>query len=89
MNIVAKLLEEKEKDSFSYKVFIHVFDQCSQDSETVVAILHDTLRRVKQTDPQIEKTLVRSDNAGCYHFANTLVSVKQLSEKNWDSHQAA
>ncbi|CAF1490257.1 unnamed protein product, partial [Rotaria sordida] len=77
-NIVAN---KKMKHSFTYKVFVHVFDQCTQDSETVVAILNDVLCRVKETDPQIKTAYIRSDNAGCYHSANTLVSAKQISEK--------
>ena len=32
---------------FKYKVFVHVFDQCSQDSETIVTILNDVLCREK------------------------------------------
>ncbi len=75
------VIHEKEKPSFSYKVFVHVFDQCMQDSETVVTILNDFLCRVKETDPQIEKAFIQSDNAGCYHSANTLVSPKKISEK--------
>ncbi|CAF3693675.1 unnamed protein product [Rotaria sp. Silwood1] len=75
------VIHQEEKLSFKYKVFVHVFDQCTQDSETVVAILSDVLCRVKETDPQIKKTFVRSDNAGCYHSANTLVSAKIISEK--------
>ncbi|CAF1985980.1 unnamed protein product [Rotaria magnacalcarata] len=66
---------------FKYKIFVHVFDQCLQDSETIVTILNDVLCRVKEVDPGISKAYVRSDNAGCYHSANTLVSAKQISEK--------
>jgi hypothetical protein len=68
------IIDETETKAFKYKIFVHVFNQCSQDSETVIAILNDVLRRVKETDPQIEKAFIRSDNAGCYHSAITLVS---------------
>jgi hypothetical protein len=73
--------DKKQRNSFKYKVFVHVFDQCTQNSETVVAILNDVICRVKETDPQIKKAFIRSDNAGCYHSANTLVSAKKISEK--------
>ncbi|CAF2131505.1 unnamed protein product [Rotaria magnacalcarata] len=76
-----KVIDKKEKYSFKYKVFVYVFDQCTQDSETVVAILNDVLCHVKQTDLQIKNAFIRSDKTGCYHSANTLVSVKQISEK--------
>ncbi|CAF1510927.1 unnamed protein product [Adineta steineri] len=72
---------QKKDPCFKYKVFVHVFDQCTQDSETVVTILNDVLRRVKETDPQIKKAFIRSDNAGCCHCANALVSAKLISEK--------
>ena len=32
------VIDKKEKHSFNYKVFVHVFDQCTQDSDTIVAI---------------------------------------------------
>ncbi|CAF5097862.1 unnamed protein product, partial [Rotaria sp. Silwood1] len=75
------VIDKKKKHSFKYKVFVHVFDQCTQDSDTIVAILNDVLCRVKETDPQIKNAFIRSDNAGCYHSANTLVSAKHISEK--------
>ncbi|CAF2038615.1 unnamed protein product [Rotaria magnacalcarata] len=73
--------KETETKNFRYKVFVHVFDQCSQDSETIGTILNDILCRVKETDPQIKSAFIRSDNVDCYHSANTLVSAKQISEK--------
>ena len=75
------VIDKKEKHSFNYKVFVSVFDQCTQDSDTVVAILNVVLCHVKETDPRIKNAFIRSDNAGCYHSANTLVSAKQISEK--------
>ena len=74
------VINNDETNSFKYKVFVHVFDQCTQDSETIVAILNDVLFRIKETDPQIKKAFIRSDNAGCYHSVNTLISAKQISD---------
>ena len=62
-------------------MFVHVFDQCTQDSETVFAILNDILCHIKETYPHIKNVFIRSDNAGCYHSANTLVSAKYVSER--------
>ena len=70
--------DDNEDKRFSYKVFVHVFDECSQDSETIVTVLNDILRRVKETDPQIKTAFIRSDNAGCYHSVTTLVTVKRI-----------
>ena len=74
------VISDDEGNSFKYKVFVHVFDQCAQDSETTVAILNDVLLRIKKTDPQIKKAFIRSDNAGCYHSASTLASAQQISD---------
>ena len=73
------IVDKQLKPSFKYKVFEHVFDQCTQDSETVVAILNDILCDIKVTDPHIKNVLIRSDNADCCHSANTLVSAKHVS----------
>ncbi|CAF3854906.1 unnamed protein product [Rotaria sp. Silwood1] len=65
---------------FEYKVFVHVFDECAQDSEITLAILKDVLGRVKNSNPEITKAFIRADNAGCYHSADTLVSVTHMSK---------
>ena len=49
--------DKKEKHSFKYKVFVHAFDQCTQDSETIIAILNDVSCRIKETDPQTKMPL--------------------------------
>ena len=73
------VIARQKTQCFKYKVFVHVFDHCTQDSETVVAIMKNVLCRIKESDPQIKKAFIRSDNAGCYHSANTLVAAKQIS----------
>lgn len=70
---------EERNNTFEYKVFVHVFDECAQDSEAIQAVLKDVLCRVKKSNPEITKTFVRSDNAGCYHSSDTIASVVQLS----------
>ena len=75
------IVDKQLKPPFKYKVFVHVFDQCTQDSETVVAILNDILCHIKVTDPHIKNVFIRSDNAGSYHSANTLVPPKHVSER--------
>ena len=75
------IVDKQLKPSFKYKVFVHVFDHCTQDSETVVAILNDILCHIKVTDPHIKNVFIRLNNAGCYHLANTFVSAKHVSER--------
>ncbi|CAF4334650.1 unnamed protein product, partial [Rotaria magnacalcarata] len=73
-------VSETKKNYLKYKNFVHVFEECSQDSETIVAILNDVFCRVKKTDSQIENAFIQSDNAGCYHSANTIASAKEISD---------
>ena len=66
---------------FEYTVFVHVIDQCTQDSKLVVAILTDILTRLKAYDHSIEQACLRSDNAACYHSVSTILSIPTISAK--------
>ena len=58
-----------------------VFNTCAQNGRAIVSILTDLFRRLKQEDQSISKAYVRCDNAGCYHGAQALLSVKKLQEE--------
>ena len=64
--------------TFQHKVFCHVFDQCIQNAKTVVSIIHHIFSRLRQTTPNVKYAHLRSDNAGCYHAAEALLSVEQI-----------
>ncbi|CAF1119387.1 unnamed protein product [Didymodactylos carnosus] len=66
---------------YSNKVFVHVMEHCTQDSEVVTAILHDVLKRIKAESPSTQHAFLRSDNAGCYHSAATILSLQQVSKE--------
>jgi hypothetical protein len=63
---------------FQHKVFCHVFDQCIQNAKSVISILRHIFLRLQQTTPDIKYVHLRSDNAGCYHSGEALLSVEQL-----------
>jgi hypothetical protein len=67
------------RSRYSQTIFVHVFDECTQDSEAVIAILRDVLIRTKALDSSINNAFLRSDNAGCYHSAQTILSLPLLS----------
>lgn len=73
-----------------YRTYVHVFDPLSQDSNAIVAIVTDLLKRVKSEIPSLETAVIRSDNAGCYHSAHTLLSMPTVSQltgimiRRWD-----
>ena len=61
--------------------FVHVFQSCNQDSFTVLAIIDDVLRQLKNVMPNVNRVHFRQDNAGCYHSASTLLAIPQLAKK--------
>ena len=61
--------------------FVHVFLSCNQDSFTVLAIIDDVLKQVKNVMPNVNRVYFRQDNAGCYHSASTLLVIPQLAKK--------
>jgi len=69
---------------------VHIFDNAPQDSLTVNALLVDLLRRIKSECLQKRYAILHSDNAGCYHGAQTIASVPEISRggglviKRWD-----
>ncbi len=61
--------------------FLHFFDSAIQDSEAVIAITEDILKKLKKAHPELQTAYIRADNAGCYHSVPTIVSLGQLSER--------
>ena len=68
-----------EENAYSHLIIVHVFDHCIQDSKAVVAILRDVLIRIKRVDGSIDNAFIRSDNAGYFHSAQTVLSLPQIS----------
>ncbi|KAK3716238.1 hypothetical protein QZH41_006218 [Actinostola sp. cb2023] len=72
----------KLEDQTQMLTFIHVFQSCSQDSTTVLTVIEDVIRQLKDVMPEIKSLSFRQDNAGCYHSASTLVGMQQLAKKH-------
>ena len=62
--------------------FVHVFEKCSQESDTVLAIIDDVFSQLKSIAPEVTTVFLRQDNAGCYHSASVLLSVQRIANKN-------
>jgi hypothetical protein len=69
-----------EEDVIETLTFVHIFQSIAQDSNTVIAIMHDVIRRLKEAIPELAQIYFRQDNAGCYHSANTLLAVADLAK---------
>ena len=61
--------------------FVHVFQSCSQDSHTVLALIDDVVRQLKAEKPEINQICLRQDNVGCYHNAFNLLAMKELAKR--------
>lgn len=61
--------------------FIHIIEKCKQESSIVVTMMENVLAQLKAENPVITKVYFRSDNAGCYHSKNTIVSCHEISKR--------
>ena len=62
--------------------FAHMFKSATQDSSDVLAVVDDVFKQLKTVAPQITEIYLRTDNAGCYHAATTLLGLRQLATKH-------
>ena len=71
----------KFNDELSVECFVHVFDNCTQNWFAVASILEHVLTTIKSEDARLLKARIGSDNAGCYHNASIILSLKALGER--------
>lgn len=74
ISVVARKIQGR----FQHQAFIHIVENCKQDSFTVVRIIEHTLRTLKEEHPELTTAFLRQDNAGCYHCAEMLASCAQM-----------
>lgn len=60
---------------------IHVFQSCSQDSLTVLAVVDDITKHLKDVVPGMKAITFRQDNAGGYHSAATILGVRLVASQ--------
>ena len=64
------------------ETFVHLLDSCVQDWFSVASIVEHTLSIIKAENPQITKVYLRSDNAGCYHNTELLLSLRAMADRH-------
>lgn len=71
---------KRNEDGTGYDVryFVHSFESAKEDSAAVVAIIKDTLRRIKSECSHINETIIFSDNARCYKSGNTMAAMSRM-----------
>ena len=61
--------------------FVHIFQAQAQDSNAVIATMNNVVSRLKHIFPELHTVYFRQDNAGSYHCATTLLSVKKITQE--------
>ena len=72
----------EDEDRVEVDIFVHIFDSCTQDWFSVASIVEHVLSVIRMEDPSITKFFLRSDNAGCYHNTELLLSLKAMGERH-------
>ena len=71
----------KPTEKFQVECFVHLFDNCTQNSFAGASIVEDLLNTIKKESPEIENVFLRSDNAGCYHSGSLLLSLPFIGQR--------
>lgn len=79
---LAVATRKNDNDETEMVTFVHCFESCNQDSCSVLAVVDDVFSQLKSIFPEMTSVNVRSDNAGCYHSASTMLTIHQIAVKN-------
>ena len=60
---------------------MHAFNQCTQNWFAVASIIENILATMKRSNPNIKQAFIRSDNAGCYHAAQLMLTIQGISKR--------
>lgn len=71
----------KKEEEIETQAFIHIVENCVQDSVCVVTLMEHVLTTLKKENPEIANAFYRQDNAGCYHCACTILACKNISKR--------
>ena len=63
------------------QAFLHIVEQCNQDSPCVVMPMEHVLATLKKENPDINRAFYHQDNTGCYHAAYTILACKEVSKR--------
>ena len=75
-------LRGNANDETELWAFAHAFESCNQESSTLLTIIDDVFHQLKEIMPEVNSVYMRSDNAGCYHCASTLLSVYHVASEH-------
>ena len=67
MTVHIDVLFTKQMSEIIKHVYYTVIYRCDQSMEDTLCISENVLKEIKQDKPGIDKILMKSDNASCYH----------------------
>uniref|UniRef100_A0A914P6G8 Integrase catalytic domain-containing protein n=1 Tax=Panagrolaimus davidi TaxID=227884 RepID=A0A914P6G8_9BILA len=70
---------DENGDPFDF-AFLHIIEQNKQDATAVIAIALDVLKKLKTMG--FTSAIFRSDNAGCYHSKEVILSLAEISTQS-------
>lgn len=80
-HISAVITRATVENKYELECFVHIFNNCTQNSFAVLSVIEDLLHKVKQEYPVVTTAYLRSDNAGCYHNGPLLLSLREVGER--------
>ena len=66
----------KVREVLQQQAFVHIVQNCNQDSNAVVGVLNHVLHTLRKEHSEINKACLPQDNAGCYHSIEMLTSCR-------------
>ena len=78
---ISVVVRRQTDGKLEHQAFVHIAQNCAQESEDVVAIMEHTLRNLKNEHPEITTAYFRQDNAGCYKSATMLAACRLMKKK--------
>lgn len=68
----------KVNGKLQHQVFVHIAENCSQESDDVLVLVEHLLSSLKKSNPEIKNAYLRADNAGCYHSISMISAIHLL-----------
>ena len=75
------VVAQKVDGKLQSQAFMHIIENCLQNTSAVVRILKHTLRTLKTEHPEITSAFLHQDNAGCYHNSVLLATCDVMKAK--------
>ena len=72
------IVVRKINGKLQHQAFVHIAENCSQETDDVLVIVEHLLHVLKADHPEIQNAFLRADNAGCYHSVAMLSGCKLM-----------